>query len=92
MQNKRMIKGDRNSEMVRLEQAQATTRALFSLREPWRERFLSLVASMALGRSAALTNPTPEQVQQWLFQDSELCREVACLVRSWSGHSVLNGI
>lgn len=81
-----MKKGDWDDDMVRLKHAQAMTHELFSLQEPWRERFLVVVAGMAQGNGPAATIPSRDQVQQWLTQDADLCHDVACLVRSWSGN------
>lgn len=84
-----MTKGDQNSDMISFERAQAITKVLFSLQEPWRERFLSVVARMAQGHNTVEAIPQREQVVQWLAQDSCLCQYVSCLVRSWLGCSDL---
>lgn len=84
-----MAKGDRNGDMISFERARAITQTLFSLQEPWRGRFLTVVARMAQGHETAEVAPNREQVVEWLARDPSLCQDVSCLVRSWLGRSDL---
>lgn len=56
---------------------------LFSLEEPWRSRFLTLVASRATWRSEVAQQPTPEEVAAWFTANPALCRWTSVLLRTW---------
>jgi hypothetical protein len=55
---------------------------LFSLQEPWRDRFLTLVAKRAVGWSWDGPPPTRDQVRTWLA-NTGLCQAVAMLLDAW---------
>jgi hypothetical protein len=57
---------------------------LYSLREPWRGRFLNLVAHLATGNGGDGRAPGREQLANWLWADPRLCREVKLLLDAWS--------
>jgi hypothetical protein len=56
--------------------------SLFHLPEPWRDRFLILVAFRAVGRVNDGRPPTREDVTTWLA-DLNLYREVMLMLSSW---------
>lgn len=56
---------------------------LYSLSEPWRSRFLQLVAERATGRTWNGRRPTREELAIWLGTDLGLYREVLLLLRAW---------
>ena len=55
---------------------------LFSLEEPWRSRFLTLVASRATWRTEEI-QPTPEDVAAWLANKPALHKWTSVLLRMW---------
>lgn len=57
---------------------------LFSLADPWRDRFLTFVAQRALGQTWNGQLPTQKEVATWLDRDN-LRRTVALLVSNWEG-------
>lgn len=57
--------------------------ALYSLREPWRGRFLALVANWATGGAWNGRQPRREEVAAWLRADLTLYREVRSLLYAW---------
>jgi hypothetical protein len=62
--------------------AESLTNALFSLEEPWRSRFLYLIAHRATGEAAPDQPPTREDVTAWLNSGS-LRQVVALLLQAW---------
>ena len=56
---------------------------LYSLSEPWRGRFLQLVAERATGGAWNGRRPTREELATWLGTDLGLYREVLLLLRAW---------
>jgi len=56
---------------------------LYSLSEPWRGRFLQLVAERATGGTWNGRRPTKEELATWLGTDLGLYREVLLLLRAW---------
>ncbi len=56
---------------------------LFSLSEPWRSRFLQLVAERATGGDWNGNRPTRQELTTWLGTDLGLYREVSLLLRAW---------
>nr|HID12944.1 hypothetical protein [Anaerolineae bacterium] len=65
------------------ERVMSLTEALFSLEEPWRGRFLTLVANRATSGTWNSRQPTREEVAAWLEADLDLCREVTLLLNAW---------
>ncbi len=61
------------------------TEALFSLDEPWRGRFLRLVATRVKVRVEERQQPTPEEVSAWFEADPYLRRRVSMLLYIWQG-------
>jgi hypothetical protein len=61
------------------------TEALFSLDEPWRGRFLLLVATQATAWGENGQQPTPEEVTVWLCANPPLRRWVSLLLYVWQG-------
>jgi hypothetical protein len=66
------------------ERTNSLTDSLFSLEEPWRSRFLTLLANRARGWRRDEQLPTREEVATWL-DDQGLCREVELLLSVWRG-------
>jgi len=60
------------------------TEAMFSLDEPWRGRFLDLVANLATGEMwDGGRRPGREEVTTWLGTDYGLYQEMMMLVDAW---------
>ena len=57
---------------------------LFSLTNPWRDRFLAFVAERALGGNWDGQTPTKTEVASWLGKGS-LCQAVTLLLNTWQG-------
>jgi hypothetical protein len=68
-------------------QAETTVEALYALDEPWRGRFLHLVAALATGRWWDDRTPEPGELEGWLEESWILCRYVALLLEHWTGGS-----
>lgn len=64
--------------------AELLAESLFSLGEPWRERFLTFVARQATRQAWDGRAPTREEVVHWLGSDG-MCQTVALLLRKWHG-------
>lgn len=64
-------------------EVESLVEALFSLGEPWRSRFLVLIASWATGGSWNGRQPKREEVAAWLRGDLGLYREVNLLLNAW---------
>ena len=56
---------------------------LFSLEEPWRSRFLTLIASRATWRAELAHQPTPEEVAAWFTNNPALHKWTLVLLRMW---------
>ena len=63
--------------------AELLATALFSLEEPWRGRFLELVAKSALHCAQDKRQPTQEEVTTWLAARPTLCQWVGLLLNKW---------
>lgn len=61
------------------------TEDLFSLDEPWRGRFLNLVASRATMKTGDRRQPTPEEVAAWFEANPFLRRSISLLLYTWQG-------
>lgn len=61
------------------------TEDLFSLDEPWRGRFLRLVATRATMWAECGQQPTPEEVAAWFEADPSLRRRISLLLYLWQG-------
>ncbi len=68
--------------------AEHLTEALFCQEEPWRSRFLTLVAHYANGQAEDGGLPTREEVIAWLGKRPCLCSWVAQLLMTWHGAQV----
>lgn len=64
-------------------EAEALATDLFSLDEPWRSRFLDLVANMATRWKWNGHQPTREEIVAWLGRNPALYREIRLLLRAW---------
>jgi len=70
---------------VAREGVESLVEALFSMDEPWKSRFLGLVANWATGGLWNGRRPRREEVRAWLQADVGLYREVRLMVRAWRG-------
>jgi hypothetical protein len=61
------------------------TETLFSMEEPWRGRFLKLVANLATKWSWNGQRPTRAEITGWLNADPELYEHVELLLDTWRG-------
>ena len=59
--------------------------ALFSLNDPWRNRFLDLVADRATDKAENSQLPTREQVAVWLSRNQALYQDVRYMLNAWQG-------
>lgn len=59
---------------------------LFSLTNPWRDRFLAFVAERALGGDWDGQLPSKKEVTSWLGKRS-LCQAVTLLLNTWQGET-----
>ncbi len=66
------------------ETAESVATVLFALEEPWRSRFLDLVADRAMAGTRGGRIPTFDEVTQWL-SDRGLCQRVTQLLNTWHG-------
>lgn len=62
---------------------EAVTESMFSLDEPWRSRFLDLLAKQATRWAWDGRRPKREEVMGWLWADPGLCRQMALLLNAW---------
>ena len=67
------------------ERVKLLTEALFSLDEPWRARFLDLVAKQATRWKWDGRQPEREEVTAWLGASPGLYQEVTLLLNAWQG-------
>ena len=65
------------------DKAESLIEALFSLEEPWRGRFLNLVANLATRWTWDGRRPTQEEIIAWLRADRDLYRGVKLLLDAW---------
>ena len=61
------------------------TDELYALDEPWRSRFLTLIASIAAGHGHSGRIPDRRQVTTWLRQDVALQQQVRQMLKTWGG-------
>ena len=62
---------------------EALTEALFSLKEPWRGRFLDLVAKRATNKARDGQLPTRDEVTTWLSGNPGLYQDVRYMLNAW---------
>lgn len=72
------------NQLPTMQKAKSLTENLFSLEEPWRDRFLILVAQQATGRAWDKRSPTRDEIVTWL-DDSGLHQAVTMLLQTWHG-------
>jgi hypothetical protein len=56
---------------------------MFSLDEPWRGRFVELVADMAANRSKRQQQPTKREIANWLNTNPSLYQDIRYMLGSW---------
>ncbi|RLC91088.1 MAG: hypothetical protein DRI79_03790 [Chloroflexi bacterium] len=71
------------AQIISKESVESLVEALFSLDEPWRGRFLTLVAKQATRWKWDGQRPGWEEMVAWLSTDPCLYREVALLLDAW---------
>ena len=65
-------------------QAEELAHTILDLDEPWRGRFLSLVASLATGGNwNGVEEPGQETLIRWLRMDLDLRRRMTLMVSAW---------
>jgi hypothetical protein len=79
-----------NHTFVTESSAELVTENLFSLTDPWRDRFLAFVAERALGKGWNGRLPTKKEVTAWLCKES-LCQAVTLLLNTWQGDPDIAG-
>ncbi len=62
---------------------ESLTEALFSLKEPWRGRFLELVANLATNWAWGEQRPTQEETAAWLGANPDLYHDVRYMLDAW---------
>ena len=67
-----------------VEQAESLTETVFSMEEPWRSRFLNVIATQATRRIWDERSPTQEEVVTWL-SNTTLYKTVEDLLNVWQG-------
>jgi hypothetical protein len=72
--------------VTRRNRAELVAESLYSLTNPWRDRFLTFVAERALGRDWDGRLPTEGEVTRWLDKES-LCQTVTLLLDTWQGNA-----
>ena len=66
------------------EQAESLTETVFSMEEPWRSRFLGVIATQATRQIWNERSPTQEEVAAWL-SNVGLYKTVTHLLNVWQG-------
>jgi hypothetical protein len=66
-------------------EAATLVQALFALEEPWRQRFLRLIADMATNSSYGSQQPRRAEVSVWLASRPRLRRQVKQMLDVWQG-------
>jgi hypothetical protein len=56
---------------------------MFSLKEPWRGRFLELVTTMATSKTRGRQHPSQKQVATWLSASPGLYQDIRYLLNAW---------
>jgi len=69
--------------MEHMAASELLTDALFALDEPWRSRFLSLVANMATSGTWRGNAPKRDDIVYWLSTDQALFRRTERLLTAW---------
>ncbi len=65
--------------------AEAIVDRMFSLGEPWCERFLLFTAKIATGEQRDVGLPDRREVAVWLRDDPRLQKFIKTLLRAWLG-------
>jgi hypothetical protein len=58
---------------------------LYALEEPWRTRFLILIAKLATGRQWNDHTPSRSATEAWLEEHAWLQKQIAQMLDTWSG-------
>lgn len=64
-------------------EGESLAEALFSLQEPWRDRFLGFVVNRATNKSWNKQSPTQEEVSTWLHGNPALYQDVRYMLHMW---------
>ena len=57
---------------------------LYALEEPWRSRFLELIAQLATGRQWDSQTPSRSMTETWLLENKQLRNQVAQMLKTWT--------
>jgi hypothetical protein len=71
-----------NQTRVIKDRAEVLAESLFSLQDPWRDRFLVFLAQRALGQAWDGQMPTEREVSGWLGRDG-LRKTVLLMLNRW---------
>jgi hypothetical protein len=63
--------------------SESLAQTMFSLEEPWRGRFLELVATMATSKTKTRQQPSQKQVATWLSASPGLYQDIRYLLNAW---------
>ena len=78
-----------NHTRVTRNRAELLAESLFSLQDPWRDRFLAFVAQRALGQAWDGHLPTEKEVSDWLDRDG-LRRTILLMLRRWPEDAIIH--
>jgi hypothetical protein len=57
---------------------------LYALDEPWRTRFLELIAQLATGRQWDNQTPSRNMTEAWLQGNKQLRNQIAQMLETWT--------
>ena len=57
---------------------------LYALEEPWRTRFLELIAKLATGQQWGNQTPSRNMTEAWLLENKQLRNQIAQMLKTWT--------
>jgi hypothetical protein len=57
---------------------------LYALEEPWRTRFLELIAKLATGQQWDNQTPNRDTTQAWLLENKKLRNQISQMLKTWT--------
>ena len=57
---------------------------LYALEEPWRTRFLELIAKLATGQQWGNQTPSRNMTEAWLLENKQLRNQIAQMLKAWT--------
>jgi len=57
---------------------------LYALEEPWRTRFLELIAKLATGQQWDHQTPSRNMTETWLLENRQLRNQIAQMLKTWT--------